>query len=507
MAYADLREWLNALEGAGDLLQIGAEVHWDREIGAITRLAFSEGGPALLFENITGHRDTISTSLFTGGLATYARVAQAMGLPRQTHYRDIVNEYRQRLKTPIPFREVATGPVKENILLGDAVDLYQFPVPRWHHRDGGRYIVTFAGVVSRDPDSGVLNVGVYRGQVLNKHTIGFLLIGGQHIGQHFIKHQRRGEPMPVAVVLGWDPMLPFIASAPVPAHVSEYDVMGAMRGEATDVVRCETVDLFVPATAEIVLEGQIGTDPSTFMMEGPFGEYTGYYGGLESLKPAMDVTCITHRNNPILRGTLEGTLPGMLNENSVTSAIQRAAVAWSILDTNGVPGVVDVCVHPVTNGTNIVVAIKKFYRGHAKQVAAALWGTGASQQRYKHVMVVDDDIDIHDYAALDWALAYRFNAGENDLVIFPGMIGSPLDPSTRAEDNDVRRFGTGKWNRVLFDCTINWEFEPQEKWDGERYPPTVHLAQEDEDLVRRRWKEYGFKQELTHSAVKRGVRD
>src|SRR3989304_5987166 len=98
MAYADLREWLNALEGAGDLLQIGAEVHWDREIGAITRLAFSEGGPALLFENITGHRDTISTRLFTGGLATYARVAQAMGLPRQTHYRDLVNEYRQRLK-------------------------------------------------------------------------------------------------------------------------------------------------------------------------------------------------------------------------------------------------------------------------------------------------------------------------------------------------------------------------------------------------------------------------
>ena len=503
MGYADLREWLKALETADDLLRITTEVNWDLEIGAITRMAFSEGAPALLFENIKGHKDTISTRMFTGGLATYPRVAQCLGLPRETNYRDIVGEYLLRLKTPLPSLHVETGPVKENILHGDEVDLGQFPAPRWHHRDGGRYIVTFAGVVTRDPDTGVQNVGIYRGQVLAKNKIGFLIISAQHIGHHFIKYQQRGEPMPMAVVIGWDPVLPFIASAPVPAHISEWDVMGAMRGNPTELVPCETVDIMVPATAEMVFEGMVGTDPSTYMWEGPFGEYTGYYGGLESKRPWMEINCITHRNDPILRGTLEGTLPGMLNENSITSSVQRAAVAWSILQDNGVPGIHDVCVHPVTNGTNIVVAIRKFYRGHAKQVAAALWGSGASQQRYKHVMVVDHDIDIHDYASLDWAFAYRFNAGENDLVVFPGMIGSPIDPSTRAEDNDLLLYGTGKWNRVLMDCTINWEFKPQEKWDGNRYPPTVHLAQEEEDLVKRRWKEYGFKQPITKSAVKK----
>jgi len=278
----------------------------------------------------------------------------------------------------------------------------------------------------------------------------------------------------------------------VPTGVSEYEVMGAIRGEPVELVKCETVDLMVPASAEIVIEGTISTDPETFEMEGPFGEYTGYFGGDQGPKPRMKVTCITHRSNPIMRGTLEGTLPGYLNENSIMSSVQRAAIAWNVLQNSGLPGVTDVHCPPANNGTTLIIQLHQTYRGQAKQAAAAIWGSNAAHVRYKHVWVVDEDIDIHDYAALDWAFAYRVNAAEDDIVFFPGSFGSMLDPSTRLEYRDTRIHGTGKWCRVLIDATVNLDYNPQAQYNGQRYPAMVVPAQEDWDLVEKRWKEYGF---------------
>ena len=172
-------------------------------------------------------------------------------------------------------------------------------------------------------------------------------------------------------------------------------------------------------------------------MEGPFAEFTGYLAGDRSPKPTIRVTCITHRNDPILRGTIEGSMPGSFSENAMCSSIMRSGTAWNVLDRAGVPGVTDVWCPPVQAGINLLIRMKQSYRGQAKQAANAIWGCSAAHVRYKNITVVDDDIDIHDYAAVDWAIAYRVNAGENDIVIMPATFGPGLDPSTRRRDRNA----------------------------------------------------------------------
>ena len=491
MGFADLRTWLDRFEAAGELKRVKAAVNWDREIGTVARRSYTRKGPALLFENIVGHESTACTKLATALLSKRSRLAMVLGFPPDATVRELVQYVRQKNREEIPPEEVKTGPVKDNIVRGGDVDLYQFPAPKWHFRDGGRYLLTFAGIVTRDPDTKSLNMGVYRGMLGQRNTIPILIVPSQHGGQTFTKYERRNQPMPVAAVIGYDPIMDFLGGSPVPAGVCEYDVMGAYRGEPLKVVRCETNDLLVPAEAEIVIEGYVDPDPKTYEMEGAFAEYTGHTGDIPTSRPLIRVECITYRHDPILRGTQEGTLPGSYNENSMMSSVQRAAIAWNLLEQQGVPGVTNVHVHPVTNGTNICVAINKRYQGHAKQVAAALWGSGAALYRYKHVIVVDDDIDISDYEQIDWAIAYRVNAGKDDIVVFPGSFGSPIDPSTPLEERDVARLGSGIWNRVLVDATRTWMYEPRPEWGG-RFPPTVEPAPVDEALVDRRWSEYGW---------------
>ncbi len=493
MGFMDLRQWITLLEKEGELRRITAEVDWDREIGAVARRVLEKKGPALLFEAIKGYRTGRCTRLFTGGLGDRRRLALALGFPRDVSNRERVQYVMRKNRETIPPVVVPTGPVKEHVVRGDDVDQTEFPVPRWHYREGGRYIHTFSAIVTRDPDTRVMNVGIYRGMIGRRNTTPMLLVkGGQHWGQHFVKYAARGEPMPVACVIGWDPIMPFLAGSPVAAGVCEWDVMGAYRGEPAELVRCETVDLEVPATAEIVIEGVISDDPATWELEGPFGEFTGYVSDVPTPRPTMRITCITHRRDPIFRGCLEGTLPGSYSENSVMSSVQRAAIAWNILTQAGIPGIRDVWVPPITNGVNVVVQITKHYQGQPKQIAAALWGHSAAQYRYKHVTVVEEDIDPSSYEQVDWAFAHRVNAGEGGITVFPGIFGSPVDPSTPFADRDVQRLGTGLWNRVLIDATRSWRFEPRPEWGGERFPPTVRPAPEDEARVTARWAEYGL---------------
>jgi UbiD family decarboxylase len=493
MGFIDLREWIGRLEKDGELRRVRAEVDWDREIGAIARRVLEKKGPALLFEHIKDYRTGRCTRLFTGGLGSRARLALALGFAKDVSNQELVQYVMKKNRETIPPVIVPTGPVKEHIVRGPDVDQTEFPVPRWHPLEGGRYIHTFSAIVTRDPHTRIMNVGIYRGMIGRKNTAPMLLIkGGQHWGQHFVKYSARGQPMPVACVIGWDPIMGFLAGSPIPAGVCEYDVMGAYRGQPAELVRCETVDLEVPATAEIVIEGLISDDPATYEMEGPFGEFTGYISDIPTPRPTMHVTCITHRTDPIFRGTLEGTLPGSFSENSVMSSVQRAAIAWNILTTAGIPGIRNVFVHPITNGTNIAIQIHKHYQGQPKQIAAALWGSGAAQYRYKNVIVVEEDIDVASYEQLDWAFAYRVNAGEAGIVVFPGIFGSPIDPSTPLEDRNVEQLGTGVWNRVLIDATRSWKFERRPEWGNERFPPTVRPAPEDEARVRERWTEYGL---------------
>ena len=497
MPFGDLRGWIAALRREGEIHDIDVECDWDCEIGTVTRKAFGNGdGPALMFNNIKGYNtpDARCGKLVTGGLSSYSRVAMMFGLPKDASITELVKAARKAYSGRVPPVTVKTGPVKDNIITGKDINLLDFPVPKWHRLDGGRYINTMQGTVTKDPVTGRLNVGMYRGMVGTKpNSLPVLLWRPQNWGLDFKKYADKQEEMPVAFIYGWEPSLPFCAASPIPPDVSEYDVMGAMRGAPVELVDCETVPLKVPASAEIVIEGWISPDPATFEMEGPFGEYTGYFGGDQSPKHTVRVTAITHRNDPIFRGTLEGTMPKMLNENSIMSSVQRAALAWNILERSGVPGVTDVHCPPANNGTTLIIQLKQTYRGQAKQAACAIWGSNAAHLRYKNIWVVDDDIDIHDYGALDWAFAYRVNAAEDDIVFFPGTFGSALDPSTRLKYRDTALYGTGKWCRVLIDATINLDFEPEENYQGDRYPQMVKPEPIDMELVERRWEEYGFK--------------
>ncbi|MEE2760937.1 MAG: UbiD family decarboxylase [Pseudomonadota bacterium] len=499
-AFGDLRGWIDALRIEDEIHEVKAGVSWDCELGTIARRAFGNGdGPALLFDNISGYGpndDVWCRKVFTGGMSNYSRVAMALGLPKDASIRDLVQATRYYLDQRVEPVKVDKGKIKENIYLNEDVDLYKIPVPRWHREDGGRYINTYQATITMDPDTGVHNVGLYRGMLgQKKNTLPVLLWRAQHWGVHFEKWRQKGMKMPVAHVYGWEPSMSFCASAPVPTGVCEFDVMGAIRGEPVPLVKCETNDLWIPADAEMVVEGFIDDDPATFEMEGPFGEYTGYFGGDQGPKHVTQVTCVTHRNDPIHRGTLEGTLPKMLNENSVTSSIQRAGIAWNVLERAGVPGITDVHCPAANNGTTLMIQIHQTYRGQAKQAAAAIWGSNSAHLRYKNIWVVDEDIDIHDYGALDWALAYRVNAAEDDIVFFPSTFGSLLDPSTRLSDRDPMLYGTGKWTRMLIDATVNMDFDPEEQYSGNRYPPMVIPHDEDWEKVDQRWEEYGFKRE------------
>src|SRR5262245_46212933 len=312
VAFGDLRGWMDALKAAGELHAIDAEVDWNIELGTIARMAQGPGtGPALLFNNIKDYNKPASRCrrVFTGALSNYRRIAMMLGFPRDTHPRELVKLGRTILTGAIPPKIVKTGPVKENIVTGTDVDLYEFPAPYWNRLDGGRYLLTYGGVVTKDPND-VMNVGVYRGMIADKTHIPILMWRAQHIGHHVTDWQQAGKSeMPVAVALGWEPSLDFTAGAPVAKGTCEYDVMGAIRGAPVELVKCETVDLYVPATAEMVIEGYLDFDPKTYLMEGPFAEVTGYVAGDKSPKPTIRVTAITHRNDAILRGTIEGALP------------------------------------------------------------------------------------------------------------------------------------------------------------------------------------------------------
>lgn len=485
----DLRSWLATLEAADELHRVTAPVDWDQEIGAITRATLALGGPALLFDNIVDHQDTRCTRFFTAGIGNRRRIQMMLGLSADTTDADIVRHLKCTFKKPIAPHIVEAGPVKENIVEGDDIDLWQFPAPKWHATDGGRYIDTFCGVVTEDKVTGRDNIGVYRGMIVDRDKIVKLLAPIQGWGGHL--EQYKPEPMPVAVVYGWHDVLPFCAGSPFPKDVCEWDMMGAILGRPVDLVACDTVPLHAPASAEIVIEGFLDPDPETYREEGPFAEYPGYVDGHAAPTPVLRVTRISHRDNPILRGSLEGMRPGFPVEDSMVN-YARSAIAWNVLEAAGVRGVTDVWMSQVSNGTNIVVQIHKGYRGHAQQVAAALWGTSGSIWFYKHVMVVEEDIDIHDLAALDWAMAYRVNAGQGDIAFYGPTLGSPLDPSTPHEKTNMAKYGSGEWHRVLIDATRSWDNEPRPEWGGRHYPPINRISPELEARVAARWQEYGI---------------
>ncbi len=493
MGFDDQREWLAKLEAEGELHRITAEVDWNIELGAIANVAFSKGYGALLFENIKNYTKTRCTKLLTGHLIKNSQIALMFGLPKETHIRALVDAYRERLKNLVKPVLVGSGPVKEHILKGREVNLYDFPVPFWNRLDGGRYINTFCGVVTQDPETGVLNVGLYRGMVSSENHIPMTIAPSQHIGQHYMKYKAMGRQMPIAVVNGWDPTLEFTASSGVAKGMDEYEVMGAIRQKAVELVKCETSDLLVPASAEIVLEGRVSPDPETYEWEGPFAEYTGYYASEKRKKPVIRVECVTHRDNPTLTGTLMAVGPGHPSEQVTVTTISATAMIFEAVEKAGVPGLIDARILPASGAPNVALRIHKAYQGHGKQIGLAVIGAGLPYFIAKNVIVVDDDIDIYDFEAIDWAFAHRFNPVE-DLVIIPGLPGTVIDPVISPEQRDLVKFGGGISNRMIIDATKTFAFGRRPEWGNDFYPPVAYrLAPEDQERVEARWDEFGLK--------------
>ena len=484
MAVKDLREWISLLEEEGELARVKTEVNWDLEIGGVLRETTGRQGPALLFENIKEHKDTACTKLFSGSLATFPRVALMMGLPKDTPYKDLIQVWRERVKKPIKPAVVAAGPCKENIVKGDDVDLFQFPTPHWQKFDGGRYIGTFHGVITKDPDTGWENVGTYRQVIHDKSTTSMSVAQGQHIWMHWRKYRAKGQNLPLAVAIGWEQTLPAVAAASIPEGVDEWDIMGALRQEPVELVKCETVDLRVPASAEIVLEGEVITDRKTFKNDGPFGEFTGYYG-LPSMRPVFKVNCITFRNDPILQGTLEG-LP--ITEDHRLSSVSHSAMVWNLLEERML-GVTGVNCDPSTAYTNIIVQIDNSYYGQVQQVAANIWGSKMALDVGKNIIVCDQDVDIWDLNRVFWALAYRVDP-TRDLIQYPGWIHA-LDPIVHIKD----RLGPGgnKGTRLLIDATKSIDRPRADEYGGGRFALVAYPDDDTMNMVRKKWDKYGIK--------------
>ncbi len=479
----DLRGWLEKLTEEGELKKVQAKVACDGEIQEIGRQMSTIKGPAILFENIESHEDTWCGKFFIGSLNTYSKIALTFGLSKDTPGREITEKIRKTLRTPIDPVRVGTGPVKDNIIKKSSVDINKIPVPLWHPKDQGRYINTWAAIVTKDPDTGEYNVGAYRGVIHDKNHIGVLLFRTQGWGMHYAKYIKRGQPMPVACVYGWDPSMMLAAGSPV-TTIDEWQWMGSIRGEPVPLVKCETVDLEVPATAEIVIEGHISPDPATYRQEGPLKEISGRYCE-PSQMPVIEVSCITHRNDPIMVGTAIGMAP-IKEEQIILMDAGTTAVLRNALEDQGVPGVLDLTFSPF-----FTVKIEKTFQGQAFQVASALFGHKALNMRFKILVVVEDGVDIRNPQAVINAINNNADPA-SDIYIFP-TGRTMVDNAMRPMDVNASDYSGSMGNKMLIDATCNWTRHPkQEKWGGARQAPAEPPPAEDVEKVKKRWAEYGF---------------
>ncbi len=463
-----MRDFIEQAEAKGLLRRIKAEVDWDLELSHIAKLNEEKQGPALLFENVKDYDSPVITSVCT----TTERLALIMGMPERSTLVDIMREWVDKNQTRIPPTYVDSAPCKENIMTGDDVDLFKFPAPKFYPLDGGRFFGTAHFVVTRDPDTDWVNLGTYRLQLLDKNHLGTQFIKGKHSDIMLKKYQAMGKPMPVAVVVGCDPLLFLMGASRLSAFESEYDFAGAIRGEPIEVVKTETNGLPVPATAEIVVEGEVDADK--FMEEGPFGEYTGYYSGVGTdPRNYIDVKCVTYRNNPIFWGTTVGRA---VTDTHMTMALTYGATLWQQLVAMKIPGIKAVYCPPEGSGRFLaIISLKQMYPGHADQVLTAAVSTEMGAYGLKTVIVVDEDIDPWDIPRVMYALSFRFQPNRSQ-VIKRGR-STPLDPSLPIDAREI----TG---RLLLDATIPYEWKEK--------PIPIEL---DPDVVKRieaRWSELGL---------------
>jgi 4-hydroxy-3-polyprenylbenzoate decarboxylase len=485
----DFQTFLKKLEACGELKRVRADVDPYLEAGAIADRVSKEpgGGQGLLFEGVKGSDMPVAMNVF----GSYRRMAMALGVEREPTGLDAVAARIEKLiqeampkpgsslldklsKLPMLAevgawmpRTVRKGICQEVVWRGEEARLSRLPVLTTWPEDGGPFITL--GLSHTRFKSGHRNMGLYRLQVFDEHTLGFHT-QLHHDGARARHGYAPGERMPVAVSFGGDPALTYAATAPLPPFLSEIMFTGFLRGEGVEMVRCVTSDLEVPADSEIVIEGWV--DPGELRREGPFGDHTGYYS-LADDYPVLHVEAITHRKNPVYPATIVGRPPqedaylGLATERIFLPLLRMV-----------LPEVVDMHLPPAGGFHNLViVAIRKEFPGHAQKVMNAIWGTG-QMMFSKGIVVVDADIDPHDANEVLFRVTSNVDP-RRDLLFTEG----PLDVLDHSSD----RFAFG--SKVGIDAT-----RKSAKLDNfqREWPRDLVFPQDVLDRVAKRWKEYGF---------------
>ena len=479
MPFKDLREFIAKCKEFGEVQSIEQEVDWNLEAGAITRRCCELSAPAPFFQKIKDYPE--GYRILGGPLATFRRLAIAMGLDPDSSYREIMGAYIERSSKAIKPRLVKEGPCKENIIVGNDVDLYKFPAPFVHDGDGGRYLGTFHIIATKDPDSDWVNWGMYRLMVHTKNTLGGLVAPAQHIGMIFRnKYEARNKPMEFAVAIGTEPITAFVGGAGIPAGVSEVDIIGGIRGEPLDVIKCETVDLEVPATSEIVIEGEV--KPHERKMEGPFGEYGGYRSIPSLPRPVYTVKAISHRNHPILTMSNMG-MP--IDDADVIQGMTMAAEIYVTLKKMGFP-ITGVYVPPEGCCSTAVISTKVPYANIASRIASGVWASAVGHFVVK-IIIVDDDVDPTNMREVFHAWATKCHPIRGTTVI-PQAVFTPAYPYYSPEE-----VKNNQGVNVYYDCTF------PRRW------PKEHIAvrssfrdiypKEVQEKVLANWTKYGFREQ------------
>lgn len=473
MAPKDLRSFLAAIQASGDLVTIADQVDWDQELSGIGRLSCERNGPAFLFTDV---KDYAGWQVTTNPIATWRRMAVALGLPADTSVRELYKVYAEREQQAIPPRVVADGPCKEVVIPGDKVDLFDLPVPMVHDGDGGRYLGTWDLVVSKDADSGWVNWGMYRFMVHNERILTGYPRPTSHLGKMLLEgYVPRGKPMPIAIVIGADVPSHLAAAATFRLNGDEADLAGGLGGRAIELVKCETSDLLVPANAEIVIEAEVL--PDRIAQEGPYGEYPGYRSGEMGDALCARVTAITHRKKPIL--TLDTT--GFMDSSATTTSISGAVAIKRRLEKHGVP-VEEVYVPPEGGVHLAIVSVRRGGAEIARKVVEVLTARRALMSK---IIVVDDDVDVFNIPAVLHAFATKCHPERGTHIHRYEGRANALTPAYSQEER-AKRLGAS----VAFDVT--WPPE----WPREVTPVRATLDQmysrDVQERVLARWKALGL---------------
>jgi UbiD family decarboxylase len=450
LVYHDLRKWLDEAEKLGEVKTV-QNLTWERDIGMVASMALrDEQAPCFVFEDIPG---TIKGSRVLVNFFGGKRKNMTLGFPTELSKVELSEGFRIHYMSEIkriPPKYVETGPVMQNVMTGDGVNVLKFPAPQWHHADGGRYIGTGSYNITRDPDEGWVNCGTYRVMIHDERSLGFYISPGKHGRQMRDKYQARGQRMPVAIVCGGDPMSFLIGCSEVPYGMSELDIIGGIRGVPVEVIKGPVTGLPLPANAEIVIEGFV--EPGKERVEGPFGEWTGYYASDLRPEPVLDIQAIYYRDSPILLGCPPERPP---DEIGRYRAVVRSALLRENIEKAGVPGVTAAWAHEVGSARLLLaVAINQRYPGHAKQAGhiATMCHVGAYCGRY--TVVVDDDIDVSNLEEVIWAMLTRSDPATS-IDIIHNAWSTPLDPRIEPERKAA---GDNSNSRAVIDACRPWHW-------------------------------------------------